>query len=328
MTKKEEKLLDNMISYYENNEEKVNFTYTRKMIDNMIHNNSNNPKVMKLKDLIETRYEKRKRECDLFATILNQKEYSKEERYLLAHHYIPYKDGDYEFERDCLFSIKSIKGNYTHLDIIYTLCKIVKNEVDTKQLMDFFKEQKMDSQDGFNRYKNPYRIHNWKENDEEVKQDFKNLQSKTDDEKKSIIGDMAEIVVYQFERQRLHKMGRDDLAERILHVSRYLGDIHGYDILSFDGTKDKDGNDNVFLIEVKGYYSGNLDNIYLSNNEYQLFSSDDLKEDHTEYLVYQIDYHKKRLQPITPHEGNGIDVSGSIYKLESNKTKKKVLTKI
>lgn len=327
MTKKENELLNKMIAYFKNNNSQIDFNYQKKEIDNILRNHSNNSKVILLKDLIEDCVYRRINECSLFGTILMLDEYTKIERYLLAHYYIPFKNGDYEFERDCFLSVYSKKEYYSLSDLIHNFALNNGTIVDKDRINDFLRDHKMDSLNGFKKYKNPYKIHIWKEDNAEIKQDYKNLANMPDEERNSIIGDFGETIVYEYERQRLHKMGRDDLADRVLHVSRYLGDIYGYDILSFDGTKDKEGNDCIFLIEVKGYYSSTRDNIYLSNNEYQQFSSNEEQDNHTQYLVYQIDYHRKKLYPIIPYQGDGLDVSGNIYKLSQNK-KKKVLRKI
>ena len=181
--------------------------------------------------------------------------------------------------------------------------------------------------DNFEKYKNPYSNHEWKDDDKEIKQNFENLSTKTEDERKAIIGDYAEVIMMKYEKERLKKMGREDLASRIIHVSRFLGDIYGYDILSFDGTKDKDGNDTVFLIEVKGYYDGSTDSIWLSKNEYRIFSSEELEDENSENYVYQLDFKRKLLFPIGEMDGNGIDVSGFIYKLDDSNDNVKLLVK-
>ncbi len=76
------------------------------------------------------------------------------------------------------------------------------------------------------------------------------------------VGDSGEHYVYRYERKRLHKAGRDDLAERINWVSqKSVG--KGFDIRSFeiDGTPR--------LIEVKATIGTNS-TFFVSNHEWQV----------------------------------------------------------
>ena len=62
---------------------------------------------------------------------------------------------------------------------------------------------------------------------------------------RKIIGDKGEIFVLEYEKNKLIKLGRDDLANQVEHVSEIQGDGTGYDIRSFDEAGDE------IYIEVK-----------------------------------------------------------------------------
>lgn len=59
------------------------------------------------------------------------------------------------------------------------------------------------------------------------------------------LGHAGEVAVLELERGRLRDAGRNDLADRVRHVSEEDGDGLGYDILSFDASGERR------LIEVK-----------------------------------------------------------------------------
>jgi hypothetical protein len=75
------------------------------------------------------------------------------------------------------------------------------------------------------------------------------------------LGLAGEKLVIEFERQRLLKAGKRDLANRIEHVSVSQGDQLGFDIQSFDA----DGKDR--LIEVKTTQFGEMTPFFVSRNE-------------------------------------------------------------
>lgn len=75
------------------------------------------------------------------------------------------------------------------------------------------------------------------------------------------LGRMGEIFVLNYERARLRHAGRENLAERVEHVSVTLGDGLGYDIRSYE----PDGSDR--LVEVKTTAYGKETPFYVSSNE-------------------------------------------------------------
>jgi hypothetical protein len=82
--------------------------------------------------------------------------------------------------------------------------------------------------------------------------------------KNQATGLSGEEVVIALERRHLFQQGRADLADRVKHVSKDLGDGAGYDILSFFS----DGN--VKYIEVKTTSQGITEPFYLSRREHDL----------------------------------------------------------
>jgi len=71
---------------------------------------------------------------------------------------------------------------------------------------------------------------------------------------KKKIGDLGEELVLYLENQRLTKLGRKDLADKIKHIAKTDGDGFGYDIISYDKI---DGSFEEIYIEVKAT-TGNL----------------------------------------------------------------------
>src|SRR5262245_32750958 len=76
------------------------------------------------------------------------------------------------------------------------------------------------------------------------------------------LGQLGEKFVLDLVRKRLRSAGRDDLARKVLWVSRDLGDNLGYDILSYN-----DGDDSEQLLEVKTTGSGKFSAFYVTETE-------------------------------------------------------------
>jgi len=89
------------------------------------------------------------------------------------------------------------------------------------------------------------------------------------------VGDAGESFVYQSERKRLHKAGRDDLASRIDWVSR-TSVSRGYDIKSFE----TDGAPR--FIEVKATI-GDSPTFFVSSNEFKVAN-----KQQNSYWIYRI----------------------------------------
>jgi hypothetical protein len=90
-----------------------------------------------------------------------------------------------------------------------------------------------------------------------VERDFRNRK----------LGRDGEELVFQFERERLQRLDRSDLAKKIRWVSEEDGDGAGYDILSFD-EKGKER-----FLEVKTTVGSDVTPFYITRNELS-FSSE------------------------------------------------------
>jgi hypothetical protein len=75
------------------------------------------------------------------------------------------------------------------------------------------------------------------------------------------LGEAGESFVVDYERARLHRLGKRRLSDRVEHVSRSKGDGLGYDVLSYE----PDGRER--FIEVKTTAFGKLTPFYISRNE-------------------------------------------------------------
>jgi hypothetical protein len=84
-----------------------------------------------------------------------------------------------------------------------------------------------------------------------VERDFRNRK----------LGREGEELVFHFERQRLQRLNRPDLAKKVQWISEELGDGAGYDILSFDA-KGKER-----LVEVKTTVGADVTPFYITRNE-------------------------------------------------------------
>lgn len=82
-----------------------------------------------------------------------------------------------------------------------------------------------------------------------------------DTSRNKTIGDLGEELVFEYEKRRLIDLGLTELANRIEHSSKVIGDGLGYDIKSFN----KDGS--LRYIEVKTTTQSNQAAFYMSANE-------------------------------------------------------------
>lgn len=107
--------------------------------------------------------------------------------------------------------------------------------------------------------------------------------SKTDYEKEARklkqYGDRGEKIVEEFEKDRLKKAKRSDLAKRVNRVS-LKSDSYGYDILSFE----TDGTPRHIEVKATSSKVGNT-NFFISANEMETASTD---ENYRIYMVYDI----------------------------------------
>ena len=127
------------------------------------------------------------------------------------------------------------------------------------------------------------------------------------DAKNKKIGDLGEELVFEYEKKRLIDEGRPDLAKKVEHTSKKIGDGTGYDIKSFN----KDSS--VRYIEVKTT-SGNINTeFFISPNEIH-FS----KIHFQNFYLYRV-YNVKKNPEFYKFEGNILDNFEAIpteYKLK------------
>lgn len=92
--------------------------------------------------------------------------------------------------------------------------------------------------------------------------------------KRKTIGTAGELLVLEYEKERLEKAG---VAKQPEHVSETLGDGLGYDIKSYDMSGKE------IHIEVKTTKSGQSDSFFMSKREI-----DEAKNTEFEYLIYRV----------------------------------------
>jgi len=94
------------------------------------------------------------------------------------------------------------------------------------------------------------------------------------------IGNMGELWVVQYEKQKLINMGKPKLAEKVLNIAQEYGDGAGYDVLSFDIAGNK------ILIEVKTTTSGGSTPFYITERELKRSKRD---KNYYLYRVFEFD---------------------------------------
>ena len=91
------------------------------------------------------------------------------------------------------------------------------------------------------------------------------------------VGDAGESYVFEYERNKLMKLGMDELAEQIVKQYENLSDFPGYDLQSFDEKGNK------IFIEVKSTKGKNKNYFEISTNEINT-----AKELGESYYIYQV----------------------------------------
>ena len=100
---------------------------------------------------------------------------------------------------------------------------------------------------------------------------------------KIIQGNKAEEIVLRFEQNKLHRLNKDDLAQKVEQVSKTKGDGLGYDILSFNELGEE------IYIEVKSKRSfNNAISFYITENECRF-----LDKNPNSYVYYVFDVYGK-----------------------------------
>ncbi len=96
-------------------------------------------------------------------------------------------------------------------------------------------------------------------------------------------GLLGEELVIDYEMERLTKLGREDLAQKIKWMSKE-DDTTGYDIISFD--IDEFNNVHEKYIEVKSTEENDINDFYISANELKTMES--IKKQYYIYRVYNV----------------------------------------
>ncbi|MDO8664237.1 MAG: AlwI family type II restriction endonuclease [Candidatus Liptonbacteria bacterium] len=120
------------------------------------------------------------------------------------------------------------------------------------------------------------------------------------DTRNRLIGLHAEKIVYKYEYNRLAQMGRNDLAQNIVHES-LINDNLGYDITSYDIPASNKVGDSAKHIEVKAV-SGlpRTFSFFISKNELEKVKNDPA---HKIYIVFNYETLEPQIWPL-PHSFN------------------------
>mgnify|MGYP005863386257 FL=1 len=95
------------------------------------------------------------------------------------------------------------------------------------------------------------------------------------------IGDLGEIWVVNYEKEKLKKANRPDLAHKVEHTAKNFGDGAGFDILSFSENGDE------LFIEVKTTMGAINSTFYITRNELERSLVE--KENYYLYRIYEFD---------------------------------------
>jgi hypothetical protein len=122
-------------------------------------------------------------------------------------------------------------------------------------------------------------------------------------------GYLGEKTIVQYERDRLIKSNRPDLAKKVNQVSE-TSDSSGYDILSFD--IDENGNDVPRYIEVKSTNSKDDAMLYFSENE--INTSEKFKNQYWVYRVIEVNADKRKFYKINGSIKDNFELKSISYK--------------
>lgn len=119
------------------------------------------------------------------------------------------------------------------------------------------------------------------------------------------LGRDGEAFVVDFEKTRLAREGRKDLADNVRWVADLEGDGHGYDILSFTPAGEQR------LIEVKTTCGGQTTPFFLSRNEMRV--SEERAEDYRLYRVFDF-ARKPRLFELPPPLNESVVLETEVWR--------------
>lgn len=128
---------------------------------------------------------------------------------------------------------------------------------------------------------------------------------------KKRIGDLGELFVIQFERDKLKKANQPKLAKKVAHHSKDKGDGLGYDVLSFDEAGNK------MFIEVKATEGNKNTSFFITRNELERS-----KQEQENYFIYRVynfnDEHVKGDILVMQGDASSLCLEAVNYKVKMN----------
>ena len=229
--------------------------------------------------------------------VLNYNEsYEKE---LLMYRYCPFKTMKYS----SLLDICKYVGIYNVADLIMGFATYLGYTYDEIEKIRLYMHTI-----GFDYYVDSFlngNLHVMKENKsiKEIVDDYANINNNN---YANVVGNYSELSVYNYEKKKHKSDGNMDFVKRIIWASREIGDIFGYDILSFE----RDGNER--LIEVKGTLKGNK-SLKLTENENRLFENPHADILPSKFYVYHVDLLNNEIYEIRKDGKYILDQYGNEY---------------
>lgn len=273
-----------------------------------------NEHVNLLREELSKHFYKRYVEVEFFLNTIMYKDKTIIENDILAYKFFPFMDAIVEVEKEIISKVKDISYDLPIDELFgFFISKKDKNEktLSENELRAFLYYHSI-SYEMLSKIQNGLQVHEYP-SDKEIVSNFMNIN--TFKEKANIIGDYAELKVMIDEQEFLRVNNRLDLANRIIWVSRYIGDIFGYDILSFD----LDGNPK--FIEVKGTLYGNPYVFELSQNEFNHFRKIELYKEKTIGMsarIYRVDLKNNQVYTLFGSSGYMYDQYGNNYAFSQN----------
>ena len=126
------------------------------------------------------------------------------------------------------------------------------------------------------------------------------------------LGESGEQFVLDFERFRLTRAGRSDLATEVEWSSNVQGDGLGYDVRSFQIGTDGVATDEEIFIEVKTTNRGKYQPFYISENEVEF--SREFNDRYSLYRVYDFCSRGRRLYQMSGCVENHVSLNPVLYR--------------
>lgn len=142
------------------------------------------------------------------------------------------------------------------------------------------------------------------------------MDSKRDDlyhDESKKIGDLGELFIINYEKEKLLALNLGHLVDKIIHVSKDKGDRFGFDVLSYDDKGEK------ILIEVKTTLGDINSPFYITQNELSTRKSN---ENYLIYRVYNFNMQLKKGNIYVINYRNVVEdyflIESSVYKMTPN----------